>query len=68
MSPGIKSSVIQAPSVNLAINTTITVTPVAAAPNPFTNMLLDEPGPRTRFQCITMPAWESVKAMNAPTA
>ena len=37
--------------MNLAISTTITVSPVAVPATP--NMLRNEPGPRTRFQCIT---------------
>src|SRR5579883_2997522 len=58
----------QAPSVNFAASTTRTVAPVARAPTPLTTMLVRACRPPVRFQCATIPACESVKARNAPTA
>ena len=65
-SRAISSAVIHAPSANLATSTTSVVMPVATAPRPLTIMRTG--ASPLRFQCITMPACESVKAMKAPMA
>src|SRR5271156_6225405 len=65
---GTRIAVIHAPSVNLATSTMTSVMPVARAPTPLMIMRRSVPLPPSRFQCITMPAWESVKARKAPMA
>ena len=68
---GISSTVTHAPSTNFAISTMTVVAPVAIAPSPLMNVLCSRPfarGPFLLSQCRTIPACESVKARNAPTA
>src|ERR1035438_7771932 len=67
---GIKTIVIQAPSVNFATKTIATVIAVAIAPSPFRNILLWAPGPPgqpgggsgdTQHQSAHNPAWRAVQ-------
>ena len=59
---------IHAPSANFAIaNTTVTIA-VTVAPAALTTMLPRQPGPRSTYQWRTIPACESVNAVNTPIA
>ena len=55
-----------APSAAFVTATITRTTPVTSAPNPFTNALVRQPGPPTRRQCTTMPAWDSVNETKTP--
>src|SRR5437763_12765131 len=59
---GTSTTTTHAPSRNLAATTTSTVVPVDSEPGPLISMLALAPRPAFRFQCITMPACESVNA------
>ena len=68
MISGISSTVIHAPSMNFVNTTTNTVMPVQTAPRPLTSMPKRDFSPPAFFQCAIIPACDSVKARNAPTA
>ena len=63
---GIATVTSQAPCANFVQMTITLTTPVAAAPRPFTAMLLRQRPVRVRSQWRTIPAWDSVKAVKTP--
>ena len=65
---GITTAGIQAPIVNLETSTTSRTMKVATAPVLFMASPQRQPGSRSRQWWTTIPDWESVKAMNTPTA
>ena len=68
ISPGISTTTIQAPCVNLVVAMMSMTRPVAAAPTPFSSARPGQPGPRVRSQYRTMLDCESVNETNTPTA
>ena len=59
---------IHAPSANFAIAKTTATTTVAVAPSPLMIALRRQPGARSRSQWRTIPACDSVNAVNTPMA
>jgi hypothetical protein len=65
-STGIMTMMIHAPSAAFVIATMTSTTPVTIAPNPLIAALLRHPGSRSRRQCNTIPACDSVNDTNTP--
>ena len=58
---------IHAPWVNLVMATITSTTPVTTAPTPLMTMLRRHPWPRSLRHRRTIPACDSVNAVNTPT-
>ena len=65
---GISRTTSQAPSTNLVMAITIVTMPVATAPRPLMTAERCQPASRSLRQWRTMPACDSVKLVNTPTA
>ena len=67
---GISRTTSQAPWMNLVRAMSAMTMPAAAMPMPLVTALETQRGSsrRSRYQCITMPAWEMVKPVNTPRA
>ena len=68
MKAGMAMTTTQAPSVNLEMRKTMVAMAVMMAPKPLMAARRRQRGGRSRHQCTTSPAWDSVKPMNTPMA